>query len=45
MDTKVVWSLVTLGISHNTAPVYIREKVAFSKEQQNKALKQLVELS
>jgi glutamyl-tRNA reductase len=44
MDTKVVWSLVTLGISHNTAPVYIREKVAFSKEQQNKALKQLVEI-
>ena len=44
MDTKVAWSLVTLGISHNTAPVDIREKVAFSKEQQNKALKQLVEI-
>ena len=35
-------TLLTLGINHKTAPVEIREKVAFATENLSEALKQLV---
>ncbi|PCS21377.1 glutamyl-tRNA reductase [Candidatus Enterovibrio escicola] len=34
-------SLLVLGINHNTAPVHLREKVAFSPQQVHDALNQL----
>ncbi len=37
-------SLLSLGINHQTAPVDVREKVAFSGDQVNQALRELQEL-
>ncbi len=38
-------SLLTLGINHQTAPVEIREKVTFTPEQMDEALKQAIALN
>ena len=38
-------TLIALGINHKTAPLDVREKVAFSSEQLPSALQELIELS
>ena len=42
MDTSTHMALLALGINHKTAPVAIREKVAFAPEQLPAALRDLV---
>jgi glutamyl-tRNA reductase len=38
-------SLITLGINHKTAPVELRERIAFAPEKLTEALKKLAELN
>lgn len=37
--------LLTLGLNHNTAPIEIREKLAFSPERLGQSLQSLAQLS